>query len=165
MYDKLINGWMKNIYSPMHLTFENNLISMCCSGLGPTCFCCHSVAKLCLTLCYPMDCNSLGFPVLHCLPEFARTHVHWVCEMSIQLPHPLSPPSPSALILSQQKYSIVYIKPAFSLSSFMFIKRHFSSSSLSAIRVVSSAYLRLLIFLPAILIPACASSSPAFLMM
>ena len=37
--------------------------------------------------------------------------------------------------------------------------------SLSAIRVVSSAYLRLLIFLPAILIPACASCSPAFLMM
>ena len=37
--------------------------------------------------------------------------------------------------------------------------------SLSAIRVVSSAYLRLLIFLPAILILACASSSPAFLMM
>ena len=39
-------------------------------------------------------------------------------------------------------------KPAFSLSSFTFIKRLFSSSSLSAIRVVSSAYLRLLIFLP-----------------
>ena len=37
-------------------------------------------------------------------------------------------------------------KPAFSLSSFTFIKRLFSSSSLSAIRVVSSAYLRLLIF-------------------
>ena len=31
-------------------------------------------------------------------------------------------------------------------------------SSLSAIRMVSSAYLRLLIFLPEILIPACASS-------
>ena len=41
----------------------------------------------------------------------------------------------------------------------------FSSSSLSAIRVMSSAFLRLLIFLPAILIPACASSSPSFLMM
>ena len=39
-------------------------------------------------------------------------------------------------------------KPAFSLSSFTFIKRLFGSSSLSAIRVVSSAYLRLLIFLP-----------------
>src|SRR5574337_322840 len=54
-------------------------------------------------------------------------------------------------------------KPTFSLSSFTFIKRLFSSS-LSAIRVVSSVYLRLLIVLPAILIPACASSSPAFLM-
>ena len=53
-------------------------------------------------------------------------------------------------------------KPAFSLSSFMFIERLFSSSLLSAVRVVSSAYLRLLILLPAILIPACASSSPAF---
>ena len=56
-------------------------------------------------------------------------------------------------------------KPTFSLSSFTFIQRLFSSSSLSAIRVVSSEYLRLLIFLLAILIPACASSSPAFLMM
>ena len=56
-------------------------------------------------------------------------------------------------------------KPAFSLSSFTFIKRLFSSSSLSAIRIVSSAYQRLLIFLPAILILACASSSQAFCMM
>ena len=40
-----------------------------------------------------------------------------------------------------------------------------SSSLLPAIRVVSSEYLKLLIFPPAILIPACASSSPAFLMM
>ena len=55
-------------------------------------------------------------------------------------------------------------KPSFSLFSFTFIKRLFSSL-LSAIRMVSSAYLRLLIFLPAILIPACASSSPAFHMM
>ena len=46
-------------------------------------------------------------------------------------------------------------KPTFSLSSFTFSKSLLSSSSLSAIRVVSS--LRLLIFLPAILIPACAS--------
>ena len=55
-------------------------------------------------------------------------------------------------------------KPTFSLSSFTFIKRLFSSSSLSAINVVSSAYLRLLIFLLAILIPLYASSSPSFLM-
>jgi len=56
-------------------------------------------------------------------------------------------------------------KPTFSLSSFTFIKRLFRSSSLSAISVVSSAYLSLLIFLPAILIPACASPSLAFRMM
>ena len=56
-------------------------------------------------------------------------------------------------------------KPAFQLSSFIFIKRLFGSSSLSAIKVISSAYLRLLIFLLAILIPACASSSPAFFLM
>ena len=55
-------------------------------------------------------------------------------------------------------------KSTFSLSSFTFFKRLFSSL-LSAIRLVSSTYLRLLIFLPAILIPVCASSSPAFYMM
>ena len=55
-------------------------------------------------------------------------------------------------------------KPNFSFSSFTFIKRLFSSSLLSAIRVVSSAHLRLLIFLPAILIPAYASYNLAFCM-
>ena len=56
-------------------------------------------------------------------------------------------------------------KPTFPFSPFTFLKRLFSLSSLSAIRVVSFAYLRLLIFLPAILIPACDSSSLAFLVM
>ena len=66
---------------------------------------------------------------------------------------------PDAVTLA---FWMLSFKPAFSLSSFTLIKRLFSSSSLSAIRVVSSAYLRLLIFLPAILIPACDSFSPAF---
>ena len=26
----------------------------------------------------PMDCSTLGFPVLHYFPEFAQIHVHWV---------------------------------------------------------------------------------------
>ena len=56
-------------------------------------------------------------------------------------------------------------KPGFSLSSFTFIKRLFRSYSLSAVRVVSSAYMRLLIFLLVILIPACESFRPAFPMM
>ena len=53
-------------------------------------------------------------------------------------------------------------KPTFSLSSFTVIKRLFSSFLLSAIRVVSSAYLRLLIFLS---IPAYESSRLALCMM
>ena len=59
-------------------------------------------------------------------------------------------------------FGMLSFRPAFSLSSFTFIRRLFSSSSLFAIRVESSAYLRLLIFLPTILIRACASSSLAF---
>ena len=49
-------------------------------------------------------------------------------------------------------------KPAFPLSSLTVIKRLFSSFFLSVSRVVISAYLRLLLFLLEILIPACASS-------
>ena len=60
------------------------------------------------------------------------------------------------------RFLMLSFKPAFSLSSFTFVKRLFSSSSFSAIRMASSTYLRLLIFLPAILIPACASASQAF---
>ena len=63
---------------------------------------------------------------------------------------------PNAMIFVFWKLSF---KPAFSLSSFTFIERLFYSSSLSAIRVVSS---ELLLFLPAILIPAYDSSSPVF---
>ena len=61
-------------------------------------------------------------------------------------------------------FLMLSFKPAFSLS-FTFIRRLFSSSSLSAIRVVLPAYLRLFLFLLAILIPDYASSSPAFHMM
>ena len=69
---------------------------------------------------------------------------------------------PDAMILV---FWMLSFKPTFSLSSFTFIKRLFSSSSPFVLRVVSSAYLRLLIFLLSILIPACASSSPTFHMM
>ena len=126
-------------------------------------------------------------------PSPTQTHVHWVGD-AIQPSHPLSSPSPPALNLFQHQGLFKWVssshqvakeigasasasvlpmniqdclsfKPTFSLSSFTFIKRLFSSSSLSIIRVVSSAYLRLLIFFLAIFIPACASFSPAFHMM
>ena len=62
-------------------------------------------------------------------------------------------------------FLMLSFKPAFSLSCFTFFKRRFSSSSLSVIRVVSSAYLRLFIFFPSVLLPACDSSSLAFHLM
>ena len=64
--------------------------------------CCCSVAKSCPTLCDPVDCCTPGFPVLHCLSEFAQTHDHWVSD-AIQPSHPLSCPSSSALSLSPQQ--------------------------------------------------------------
>ena len=62
-------------------------------------FCC-SVAKLCPTFCNPMDCSTLGFLVLHYLPEFVQTYVHWVSD-TVQPSHPLLSPLPPALNLSQ----------------------------------------------------------------
>ena len=39
-------------------------------------YCCCSVTQPCPTLCEPTDYSMPGFPVLHCLPEFAQDHVH-----------------------------------------------------------------------------------------
>ena len=122
--------------------------------------------------------NMLSRLVITFLPRSKRLLISWLQSPSAVILEPrkiksdtISTVSPSishevmeldAIILV---FRMLSFKPTFLLSCFTFIKRLFSSSSLSAIRVVSSAYLRLLIFLLAILIPACVSSSPAFLMM
>ena len=66
--DKLIK-WIKFIFGFLGLWQSQKLrfIDVCCS-----------VAKSFPTLCNPMDCNMLGFPVLHYLHEFAQTQVCWV---------------------------------------------------------------------------------------
>ena len=67
--------------------------------------CCYqfsSVAQSCLTPWEPMNHSTPDLPVHHQLPEFTQTHVHWVGD-AIQPPHPLSPPSPPALNLSQHQ--------------------------------------------------------------
>ena len=94
----------------------------------------------------------------HLLISWLQSHLQWFW----------SPPkiksdtvSPSISYEVMGPYAMIFVfwmlsfKPTFSLSTFTFIKSLSSSSSLSAIRVVSSAYLRFLIFLLAILIPAC----------
>ena len=119
--------------------------------------------------------NMLPRLVITFLPRSKRILISWLWSPSAVI---LEPPKiksvtvslsichevmgPDAMILV---FWMLSFKPTFSLSSFTFIKRLFSSSLLSAIRLVSSAYLGLLIFLPAILIPACASCSLAFHMM
>ena len=60
------------------------------------------VAKLCPTLCDPMNCSTQGLPVHHQLPEFTQTHVHLVGD-AIQPSHPLSSPSPPAHNPSQHQ--------------------------------------------------------------
>ena len=60
-----------------------------------------SVARLCLTLCDPLDGSTPGLPVRHLLLKFTQSHVHWVGD-AIQPSHPLSP-SPPSLNLSQHQ--------------------------------------------------------------
>ena len=52
-----------------------------------------SATQSSLTLRDPMNSSMPGFPVLHCLPEIAQSHVHWVDDAT-QPSHLLSPPSP-----------------------------------------------------------------------
>ena len=68
----------------------------------PVWFCCCSVPQSCLTLCHPIDYSTPGFPVLHHLPEFVQTHVHWGHD-PIQPSQPLSSPSSPALIFPSIK--------------------------------------------------------------
>ena len=107
--------------------------------------------------------NMLSRVVIAFLPRSKRLLISWLGLPSAVILEPskiksatVSPSicyevmGPDAMILV---ICILSVKPNISLSSFTFIKGLFSSS-FSAIRAVSSAYLRLLIFLPANLIPA-----------
>ena len=59
-------------------------------------------SPLCLTLCDPMDCSTLGVPVFHYLPEFAQTLIHWVDD-AFQLSNTWSPTSSPVLDLFQHQ--------------------------------------------------------------
>ena len=81
-----------SIYISLHLLFTHSSTKPSVYPYTQTPFfgyCCCSVTKLCLTLCDPVNCCMPDFRALHCLPEFAQTHIHWVSD-AIQLSHPLS---------------------------------------------------------------------------
>ena len=115
--------------------------------------------------------------VIACLPRRKPLLISWLHSPTAVILEPpkiksdtVSTVSPSICheVIGLDAMILVFwmlsFKPTFSLSYFTFIKRLFSSSLFSGIRVVSSEYLRnsLLIFLWAILIPACASASQHF---
>ena len=122
-----------------------------------------------MDLCQQSDItvsNTLSSFVKAFIPRNKRLLISWLQSLTTVILEPKKikfvtvstfPPSIcqkvkglDAMILD---FWMLSFKPAFLPSSFTLIKRLFSFSSLSAIRVVSSVYLRLLIFLPAILIP------------
>ena len=88
----------------------------------------HSVTKLCSPLHDPMNCSTPGFPVLHYLPEFALTHVHWVHD-AIQPPHPLSSPSPLALSFSQHQGPFQWIGSSHQVAKVLKLQLHRQPSS------------------------------------
>ena len=122
--------------------------------------------------------NRLFKLVIAFLPKSKHLLISWLQSLSSVILEPKKIKSVTVSIVSPSichevmgpdamifVFWLFSVKPAFSVSSLTFIKRLFSSSSLSATRVVSSEYLRLSIFPPATLIPAYASSSLVFLMM
>ena len=103
----------------------------------------------------------------HLLISSCSHHLQWFWSPQNKVSHcfhcfPIYLPWSDGTKCHDLHFLNVEFKPDVSLSSFTFIKRLFGFSSRSALRVVSFAYLRLLIFLPATMIPACASSSWAF---
>jgi len=119
--------------------------------------------------------NMLSRLVITFLPRNKHLLISWLQSPSVVILEPRKIKSDTVSIVSPSishevmgPDAMIFVfwmlssKRTYSFSSFTFIKRLFSSSSLSAIRVVSSAYLRLLIFLPAILIPAVLPSAQHF---
>ena len=75
-----------------------------------------------------MDCSMPGFPVLHYLPDYAQTHVHWVGD-TIQLSYLLSPPSPPALNPSQHQGLFQGVGPSYQVAKVLELQLQYQSSS------------------------------------
>ena len=119
--------------------------------------------------------NMLSKLVIAFLPRSKRLLISWLQSPSAVISEPkkikaftvsmVSPSifhevmGPDAMILVVWMLSF---KSAFSLSSFTYIRRLISAFSLSAISLVSSACLRLLIFLLAIILLSQFGTSPLF---
>ena len=105
----------------------------CCSIVKSNCCC--SIVK---TLCDPMNCCTPGFPVLHCLPEFARlSHVHWISDV-IRPCHPLLSPSPPAFSLSQHQGLFQWVSSSHQMAKVLEFKLWISLQSKGLWRIFSN---------------------------
>ena len=133
-----------------------------CSDFGApqkVCYCFHSFLSICHEVMGP-DVMIIVFLPRGVLISWLQSPSAVTLELKKTKSVTVSTLSPSICheVMGSDAMILVFwmlsFQPALSLSSFTLIKR-LLSSSLSAIRVVSSAYLRLLVFLPAILIQGC----------
>ena len=153
-------------------SFSSSVLSLLC---GPALTSVHKSWKNhsfnCKDLCQQNDISAFqgAVKICHSFPSKEQVCFNFMLQ------------SPSTVILEPKKIKFVTIstfflfvyhemmgpdtrisKPVFSLSSSILIKRFFSSSSFSHIRSAYSTCLMLLIFLLAVLIPACDSSRVVF---
>ena len=97
----------------------------------------------CVWLCDPMDCSTLGFPVLYQLPELAQTHVHRVSD-AIQPFHPLLSPSPPAFNLSQHQYLFQWVSSSHQVARALEFTRLLDLQNRSARHIIPSSIVFLL---------------------
>ena len=125
-----------------------------------------------------MDRSTPGLPVHHQLLELTQNHAHSISD-AIQPSHPLSSPSPPAFNLSHHQGLSQWVSYLHQVAKVLeFQLQHQSFKWIFRIHLGLTGWISLLSkrlksllqhhsskFLLAILIPACASSSPAFHMM
>ena len=128
----LVHRWLRPHWILMWLKGGGSAWGLSFKGMNPfMTLCPHDlpvVQLLCPTLCDPRDCSMLpDFPVLHCLLEFAQIHIHCVGD-AIQPSHPLPPPSPLTLNLSQPQGLFQWIYSSHQVAKVFEFKLQYLSS-------------------------------------
>ena len=95
-------------------------ISYCKERVLVSCWC-WPVAKLCPTLCSPMNCSTLVFPVFHCLLKFAQILVYWLTD-AIHPSHPLPLSSPFVFNLSQHQGLFQWVRSSYQVAKVVELK-------------------------------------------
>ena len=99
--------------------------------------------KSCPILCKSMDCNMLGFSVLHCLLEFAQNLILWVGD-AIQPSNVLLPPSPFVFNLSQYQGLLQWVTSLHQVAKILELQLQYQPSPAPKYESINSSVLSLL---------------------